>query len=252
MPKTLLAVRGLTKSFGANHVLQGIDLDVHESEVIVIIGPSGSGKTTFLRSLNCLAMADAGTLSLNETMIDVATAKRPAILAYQRQTGMVFQNYALFANHSAKENIAMPLRLTQHASVAEADRIATELLGQVGLAERADHFPSQLSGGQQQRIGIARMLALKPAVMLFDEPTSALDPELVRQTLTLLQKIAKTGATMVLVTHEMQFAYDVADRVVFMEGGRIVEQGTPQAIFDHPQNPRTQAFLARFARRMVG
>ncbi len=251
MGQALMTIQQIKKRYGHNQVLNGVDLDIQDGEVIVIIGPSGSGKTTLLRSLNGLNPADSGQLRIGDVKIDMTTVKPKAMLAYQRQTGMVFQNYALFANKTAKENIMMPLRLTQKLAKQEAEQVAEQLLHEVGLAERGDFYPSQLSGGQQQRIGIARMLALKPKVMLFDEPTSALDPELVQQTLALLQKIANAGATMILVTHEMQFAEQVADRVVFMAGGRVVEQGTPTQIFKHPVNPRTREFLARFTKKAV-
>lgn len=247
-----MQVRNIHKRFGKNEVLKGIDMDVNKGEVVVLLGPSGSGKTTFLRCLNFLEQADQGQVILAGVETDVASAKKKEILQHQRKTAMVFQNYALFLNKTAKDNIMLPLLLTQKKSKAEAEKIALELLEQVGLSDRADFYPSQMSGGQQQRIGIARALALNPEVILFDEPTSALDPELVGQTLSLMRDIAKTGATMVLVTHEMKFAYEVADKVIFMENGNIVEQGTPKEIFEQPKEERTQAFLSRFTSQLAG
>ncbi len=247
-----MQVRNIHKRFGKNEVLKGIDMDVNKGEVVVLLGPSGSGKTTFLRCLNFLEQADQGQVILAGVETDVVSAKKKEILQHQRKTAMVFQNYALFLNKTAKDNIMLPLLLTQKKSKAEAEKIALELLEQVGLSDRADFYPSQMSGGQQQRIGIARALALNPEVILFDEPTSALDPELVGQTLSLMRDIAKTGATMVLVTHEMKFAYEVADKVIFMENGNIVEQGTPKEIFEQPKEERTQAFLSRFTSQLAG
>lgn len=247
-----MQVRNIHKRFGKNEVLKGIDMDVNKGEVVVLLGPSGSGKTTFLRCLNFLEQADQGQVILAGVETDVASAKKKEILQHQRKTAMVFQNYALFLNKTAKDNIMLPLLLTQKKSKEEAEKIALELLERVGLSDRADFYPSQMSGGQQQRIGIARALALNPEVILFDEPTSALDPELVGQTLSLMRDIAKTGATMVLVTHEMKFAYEVADKVIFMENGNIVEQGTPKEIFEQPKEERTQAFLSRFTSQLAG
>ncbi|OTN77485.1 hypothetical protein A5886_002585 [Enterococcus sp. 8G7_MSG3316] len=248
----MMKVTDVHKRFGKQEVLKGIDLDVGKGEVVVLLGPSGSGKTTFLRCLNILERADQGQIQLGETQTLLHKANKKEILAHQRQTAMVFQNYALFQNKTAKENIMMPLIVTKKQNKEEAQRTAEMLLDQVGLTQRQDFYPSQLSGGQQQRIGIARALALNPKVILFDEPTSALDPELVGQTLALLRDIAETGATMVLVTHEMKFAYEVADKVVFMENGHIVEQGTPQQVFEQTKEERTKAFLARFTNQLAG
>ena len=247
----MMEVRNIHKRFGKQEVLKGIDMDVAKGEVVTLLGPSGSGKTTFLRCLNFLERADEGSILLGETETIVNKANPKEILAHQRQTAMVFQNYALFHNKTARENIVMPLLLTKKRTKQEAYDLADALLEQVGLIERKDFYPSQLSGGQQQRIGIARALALNPKVILFDEPTSALDPELVGQTLTLLRDIAETGATMVLVTHEMKFAYEVSDKIVFMENGLVVEQGTPKAVFEQTKEERTKAFLARFTTQMA-
>ena len=216
------------------------------------MGPSGPEKPTFVLCLNFLERAGQGLNQLGESTTTVHKANKKEILTHQRQTAMVFQNDALFQNKTAKENIMMPLIVTKKQSKEAALRTAEALLDQVGLSERQDFYPSQLSGGQQQRIGIARALALNPKVILFDEPTSALDPELVGQTLALLREIAEAGATMVLVTHEMKFAYEVADKVVFMENGHIVEQGTPQQVFEETKEERTKAFLARFTTQLAG
>lgn len=244
----MIEIKNVFKSFKDNHVLKGVDLEVKKGEVVVIVGPSGSGKTTFLRCINFLDQADKGVFSIADRTVDVQKATQDDILNYQRKTAMVFQNYALFTNKTAKENITLPLILTQKKSEEEANQIAIELLENVDLLERQNYYPNQLSGGQQQRIGIARALALQPEVILFDEPTSALDPELVGQILSIIKEIAEKGATMILVTHEMKFAYEVADKVVFMEKGNVVEQGTPDQIFNHPKEKRTEEFLQRFNR----
>ena len=246
----MMKIRGIRKAFGKQQVLNGVDMDVDDGEVVVILGSSGSGKTTFLRCLNFLEQADEGHIDLDDSHIDVKSSSKKDVLDYQRKTAMVFQNYALFNNKTALENIAMPMVATGKADKAEADRRAEELIDKVGLSERKDFYPSQLSGGQQQRIGIARALALDPKVTLFDEPTSALDPELVGQVLGLLRDIANAGATMILVTHEMKFAYEIADKVVFMDKGVVLEQGTPQDIFEHPKHQRTQEFLSRFTSQL--
>ncbi len=244
----MITIRNIRKSFGDNHVLKGINLDVHKGQVVVILGPSGSGKSTFLRCLNFLEKADEGTISIDGHEINVMHAKKADIVRHQRMMSMVFQNYALFENKTAKQNIAMPLVLARGKTKIEADKIAREMLIKVGLEDRSDFYPNQMSGGQQQRVGIARAMALDPEVMLFDEPTSALDPELVGQTLEVIEKIARSGATMILVTHEMQFAYDVADKIVFMDNGNVVETGTPDEVFNHPEKARTKEFLARYMR----
>ncbi|PCS06508.1 hypothetical protein RU87_GL001717 [Lactococcus plantarum] len=241
-----MTAKNVHKRFGANEVLKGVDLTVEPGQVICILGPSGSGKTTFLRCLNFLESADEGELTVDGQTVEFKSVKKKEILSVRRKTAMVFQNYALFANKTAKENIMLPLMLAQKLSKVDAEKRAVEVLDKVSLLNRADFYPSQLSGGQQQRIGIARALAINPDVILFDEPTSALDPELVGQVLALMKDIAKSGVTMVVVTHEMQFAYEVSDKVVFMEGGVVVEQGTPDALFNHPKESRTKAFLSRY------
>lgn len=240
-----IEIRQLKKSFHNHLVLDGLDLDIEEGEVVVLLGPSGSGKTTFLRCLNILERPDSGTIKLDQTQIDGMRLTKTKRVTYQKQTAMVFQHYALFQNKNALENITTPLR-ARGTSKEQAFATANQLLEEVGLAHRAQFYPHALSGGQQQRIGIARALALEPKLMLFDEPTSALDPELVQQVLVVLKKIAQQKQTMVIVTHEMRFAYEVADRIVFMEHGKIVEQGPPKEFFHSPQQERTKAFIAKF------
>lgn len=242
----MIRATNVCKKFGNLEVLKGIDLEVNSGEVVVILGPSGSGKTTFLRCLNFLEKADQGTVEVGTKTVDFKKATKKEMLEIRRNTAMVFQNYALFFNKTAKENIMVPLMLAQSMKKEKAETIALQMLEKVGLLEKQHYYPTQMSGGQQQRVGIARALAINPEVILFDEPTSALDPELVGQTLEVMKKIAEEGSTMVLVTHEMQFAYEVADKVIFMEGGIIVEQGTPTQVFHHPKEERTWKFLSRF------
>lgn len=247
MTGALPAVRiaGLTKRFGERTVLAGIDLDIAPGEQIVIIGPSGTGKSTLLRCLNFLDTPDAGRITLGDLTLDAARATRREILALRRRTAFVFQTYALFANRTARQNITEALTVVKGLSRAEADARADDILARIGLADRGDAYPAALSGGQQQRVGIGRAMALGAELMLVDEPTSALDPEWVGEVLALLRRVAAERQTMLIVTHEMQFAREVADRVLFMDEGRIVEQGPPAAIFEAPQDPRLQAFLRR-------
>ncbi len=241
----MLNIRNLHKQFGHHEVLRGIDLTVNQGDVVVILGPSGSGKTTLLRSINFLESADSGTIELDGEMIEIAKATKQEIRAIRQHTGFVFQNYNLFANKTAEQNITEGLIYGLGLSKSEASVTAQDVLGKVGLREFAHHYPSQLSGGQQQRVGIARAIAAEPKVLLFDEPTSALDPELVGDILAIMKTLAKAGKTMVVVTHEMSFAREVASDVVFMDGGVIVEQGRPEDIFEFPKEERTQQFLAR-------
>ncbi|MFV1601769.1 MULTISPECIES: amino acid ABC transporter ATP-binding protein [unclassified Phaeobacter] len=242
---TAISITGLRKTFGDAVVLDGIDLTIQPGERIVIIGPSGTGKSTLLRCLNFLDAPDAGLIRIGDLEVDAARASKGDILALRRRTGFVFQNYALFANKTAAENIMEALVTVQKQPRDTARARALEILAETGLAEKADAYPASLSGGQQQRVGIGRAMALGAELMLFDEPTSALDPEWVGEVLALMRKVAEERQTMLIVTHEMQFAREIADRVVFMEGGRIVEQGPPAQIFDAPQDPRTRAFLRR-------
>ena len=242
---TAISISGLRKQFGDSVVLDGIDLTIQPGERIVIIGPSGTGKSTLLRCLNFLDAPDAGLIRIGDLAVEAARASKAEILALRRRTAFVFQNYALFANKTAAENIMEALITVQKQPREAARARALEILAETGLADKADAYPASLSGGQQQRVGIGRAMALGAELMLFDEPTSALDPEWVGEVLALMRKVAEERQTMLIVTHEMQFAREIADRVVFMEGGRIVEQGPPAQIFDAPQDPRTKAFLHR-------
>lgn len=235
----MIKVEKLVKTFGENTVLKEIDLEVTPGEVVVIIGPSGSGKSTFLRCLNLLEQPTGGKITFEGNDL---LAKGVKIDQIRQKMGMVFQSFNLFPHKTVLENLTIsPIKVKQQEQAA-AEETAKGLLEQVGLAEKADSYPSSLSGGQQQRVAIARALAMDPDVMLFDEPTSALDPEMVGEVLTVMQALAEKGMTMVVVTHEMGFAKEVADRVIFMADGIIQEQGTPEQIFEHPQNARTQDF----------
>ena len=242
--EVVVSIQGLKKSFGDLHVLKGVDLDVHRGEVVVILGPSGSGKSTLLRCINRLEEPTDGKIFFEDTEV---TAKGVDLNAVRAKLGMVFQSFNLFPHLTAKKNVMLAQQKVLKRNKQEAERIAIEQLTKVGLAERVDYKPSQLSGGQQQRVAIARALAMDPHVMLFDEATSALDPELVRDVLGVMKEMAKNGMTMIVVTHEMGFARDVADRVVFMDGGVIVEQGAPDEVFDHPQSERTKDFLGHIS-----
>lgn len=238
--EVVVRIENLTKSFDELQVLRGVDLDVHRGEVVVILGPSGSGKSTLLRCVNLLETPTSGKIFFEDTEI---TAKDTDINAVRAKLGMVFQSFNLFPHLTAKKNVMLAQRKVLKRPEDEAEKKAIEELTKVGLAERVDYKPSQLSGGQQQRVAIARALAMDPHVMLFDEATSALDPELVRGVLSVMKELAREGMTMIVVTHEMGFARDVADRVIFMDGGVIVEEGTPEEVFDHPKSDRTKDFL---------
>ena len=240
----VVRIEGLRKAFGDNVVLRGIDLEVQRGEVVVILGPSGSGKTTLLRCVNLLETPTEGRIFFEDTEI---TAKKTDINKVRAKVGMVFQNFNLFPHLTAKKNVMLAQQKVLRRAHDEAEKIAVEQLTRVGLADRVDYKPSELSGGQQQRVAIARALAMDPHVMLFDEATSALDPELVRDVLGVMKGLAKGGMTMIVVTHEMGFARDVADRVIFMDGGFIVEQGTPEDVFDHPKSDRTKDFLGHIS-----
>ena len=229
-------------------VLRGVDLTVEKGDVVAILGPSGSGKTTLLRCLNFLETADAGTLTFDGEAFDLARADRATIARLRRKTAFVFQNYNLFRNKTALQNVTEGLIVARKMPKNEANAIGMRMLEKVGLADRADYYPRQLSGGQQQRVAIARALATDPEIIYFDEPTSALDPELTGEVLRVIRSLAEEKMTMVIVTHEMQFARMVADRVVFMDGGCIVEEGTPEQVIDAPQQERTRAFLRRLER----
>ena len=237
----MIEVKNLEKSFGKNHVLRGINETINEGEVVCIIGPSGSGKSTFLRCLNLLEQPTSGEVILDGEKINAPDRDIDKI---REKLGMVFQNFNLFPHMSVLDNITMaPIKVKGQAR-GEAEAEARRLLDVVGLLDKAEAYPSSLSGGQKQRVASARALAMKPEIMLFDEPTSALDPEMVGEVLAVMKQLAEDGMTMVIVTHEMGFAREVADRVLFIDGGVILEQGTPEEIFGNPQNERTQTFLS--------
>ena len=238
----MIDVKHLSKSFGRNLVLDDISEHIYPGEKVVIIGPSGSGKSTFLRCLNLLETPTSGSISFEETEI---TNPKTDIDKIRQQMGMVFQHFNLFPNMTIRRNITLAPVRTKLMSQAEADETAITLLKRVGLEDKADAYPAQRSGGQKQRIAIVRALAMRPKVMLFDEPTSALDPEMVGEVLDVMKELAQEGMTMVVVTHEMGFAREVGSRVLFMDGGHILEQNTPKEFFDHPQHPRTQLFLSK-------
>ena len=242
----MIEVKDVHKSFNDNEVIKGVSLSLNEGEVVTILSPSGSGKTTFLRCLNFLEIADSGSITINDQKVTFGEASVDEVLQLRRKMGMVFQNYALFLNKTAKQNIMEPMILVHGYSKQQAEERAETLLQAIGLPEHGNYYPSQLSGGQKQRIGIARALAVHPTVLLFDEPTAALDPELVGEVLKVMKAVKAAGVAMIVVTHEMQFAYEVSDRVIFMADGVIVEEGSPQQIFEHPKESRTQAFLDRF------
>ena len=244
---TMISVEKLTKSFGKNIVLDNIDLSIQEGEVVTIIGPSGSGKSTLLRCLNLLEKPDNGIIKIAETELDVKHHSKKEELALRNQSAMVFQSYNLFKNKTVLENITLAPLVNQKLNKAEATELGLSLLKQVGLSEQANQYPVTLSGGQQQRIAIARALAVKPKVLLFDEPTSALDPERVNEVLQVIQQLAKQKITMVIVTHEMDFAKHVADRIIFMADGHIVEQGPAKQVIDFPQQEQTKRFVRQFA-----
>ena len=238
--EVVVRIENLTKSFDELEVLRGVNVNVHRGEVVVILGPSGSGKSTLLRCVNLLETPTSGKIFFEDTEI---TDPKVDINQVRSKLGMVFQSFNLFPHLTAKKNVMLAQRKVLKRSEEEAEKKAIEELTKVGLAERVDYKPSQLSGGQQQRVAIARALAMDPHVMLFDEATSALDPELVRGVLSVMKELAREGMTMIVVTHEMGFARDVADREIFMDGGVIVEEGTPEEVFDHPQHNRTKDFL---------
>ncbi|MGE7922973.1 amino acid ABC transporter ATP-binding protein [Viridibacillus arvi] len=241
----MLSIKNVHKSFGNNEILKGVDLSIDKGDVVVILGPSGSGKTTLLRCLNFLEKADQGHATFGEIDVDLHDAKKKDIHAIRQKIAFVFQNYNLFNNKTALENVMEGLIIGRKVPKNEAIEIGKKALSKVGLTDKYDAYPSQLSGGQQQRVGIARAVALNPDIILFDEPTSALDPELVGEVLAVMKNIANEGTTMLVVTHEMSFAKDVANRVIFMDGGVVVEEGNPHEIFVKPKEERTKKFLKR-------
>ena len=239
----MLEARNVRKSFDGREVLKGIDLGVEKGDVIAILGPSGSGKTTFLRCLNFLERADAGELTFDGERFDLAAASRGDIARLRKKTAFVFQNYNLFLNKTVLQNVTLGLTLGAKLKKDAAREIAVEALRRVGMAERLDSYPGQLSGGQQQRVAIARGLAMKPEIIYFDEPTSALDPELIGEVLAVMRSLADEGMTMLVVTHEMDFARNVFNKVMFMEGGVVVESGPSRDFFDQPKEERSRAFI---------
>lgn len=241
----MLEIKNIHKAFGKSEVLKGVDLKIDKGDVVVILGPSGSGKTTLLRSINFLEKADEGHASFGDIDVNLKTASKKQIHEVRQKVAFVFQNYNLFNNKTALENVTLGLITGRKIPKLEADEIGKKALDKVGLSGKYDFYPSQLSGGQQQRVGIARAVALNPEIILFDEPTSALDPELIGEVLTVMKKIANEGTTMLVVTHEMSFAQDVANRVIFMDAGVVVEEGTPKEIFTNPKEERTKQFLKR-------
>ena len=247
----MLQIRNLRKSFGDLQVLKSIDLDVNKGDVVAILGPSGSGKTTMLRCLNFLEKSDGGTMLFDDQRVDLARVTHAEANALRRRTGFVFQSYNLFANKTALQNVTEGLIIARKMPRRRADEIARAALVKVGMDDRADYYPRQLSGGQQQRVAIARAMAADPEIIYFDEPTSALDPELTGEVLAVMRSLAGEGRTMLVVTHEMDFARHAANRVVFMEQGVIVEQNTAEAFFNDPQQPRTQEFLQTYKQRSL-
>ncbi|MBQ7775968.1 MAG: amino acid ABC transporter ATP-binding protein [Lachnospiraceae bacterium] len=241
----MLEIKNIHKAFGKNEVLKGVSLKVERGDVIVILGPSGSGKTTLLRSIDFLEKAEKGEMIFDDIHVDFEHVSQKSITQIRKKTAFVFQNYNLFHNKTALQNVTEGLIVARKIPKDKAEEIGKRALDKVGLSERYDYYPSQLSGGQQQRVGIARAIAVNPDIILFDEPTSALDPELIGEVLGVMKELAKEGTTMIVVTHEMHFAQDVANRVIFMDGGKVVEEGKPEEIFSRPKEERTRQFLRR-------
>lgn len=248
----MLEARGVAKTFGTLEVLKGVDLSVRQGDVVAILGPSGSGKTTLLRCLNFLERADGGSLTFDGERFDLAHMSRKDILRLRRKTAFVFQSYNLFLNKTALENVTEGLITARKLPKADAMAKAERALERVGLLDRKDHYPVQLSGGQQQRVAIARALATDPEIIYFDEPTSALDPELIGEVLSVMRRLAEDGLTMLVVTHEMNFARNVSTKVVFMEDGAVVEEGPSQEFFENPREERVKAFLRNIEHKEEG
>lgn len=249
----MITVKNVKKKFGENEILKGIDVTINAGEVVALIGPSGSGKTTFLRCMNFLEKADEGELEIRGEQTKTyqfATSTKKEIREVHKNMGFVFQNFNLFENKTILENVTIGLTVGRKVPKAEAVKLAREALKKVGMEDKENVYPKTLSGGQQQRVAIARAIVLKPDVLLFDEPTSALDPERVGEVLAVIQKLAEEGITMVIVTHELNFAHDVADQIIFMDGGVIVEQGSPKEVLDNPKKDRTKQFLRNYRREV--
>ncbi len=246
MAAPIIQIRNVHKYFGKTHALDDVSLDVQAGEVLVIIGPSGSGKSTLLRTVNHLETVNSGEIIVDGIYL---THKSTNINAVRAEVGMVFQQFNLFPHLTARQNITLAQRIVRKRSEAEANRVAEELLERVGIPEKAESYPGQLSGGQQQRVAIARALAMDPKIMLFDEPTSALDPEMIKEVLEVMLDLAKSGMTMLCVTHEMGFARAAAQRIIFMDYGKIVEENTPEGLFSNPKHERTQLFLSNILDR---
>ena len=241
----MIKIEKLSKSFGDLHVLSGIDLEIGTGEIVSIIGPSGTGKSTLLRCLNYLERPEEGVITIDDITVDAAKHSEKEIHELRKHSAMIFQNYNLFANKNVLHNVMEPLVSAKRIPKDEAKKIAMKSLQRVGMADLADKYPITLSGGQQQRVAIARSIAIQPNVLLLDEPTSALDPEWVNEVLEVIEDLARENFTMIIVTHEMEFAREVSDRIIFMENGNIVEEGSPEEVLDHPKNPRTSAFLRK-------
>ena len=247
----MITIEHLSKSFSGNKVLDDLSLTIEQGEVVALIGASGAGKSTFLRSLNYLEEPDSGIITIDDFKVDFKTITKEQILALRRKLAMVFQQFNLFERRTALDNVKEGLKVVKKMSDQEATAIAKEELAKVGLSDRENHYPRHLSGGQKQRVALARALAMKPDVLLLDEPTSALDPELVGEVEKSIANAAKQGQTRVLVSHDMNFVYQVADKVLFLENGRILEQGTPEEIFKHPKKERTKEFFANYSKTYV-
>ena len=244
----MISIKNLTKEFSGQKVLDGIDIDIEKGEVVALVGASGAGKSTILRSLNYLEQPDSGTITIDDFKVDFETITKEQILTLRRKLAMVFQQFNLFERRTALDNVKEGLKIVKKLSDEEATKIAKEELAKVGLSNRENHYPRHLSGGQKQRVALARALAMKPDVLLLDEPTSALDPELVGEVEKSIADAAKSGQTMILVSHDMNFVYQVADKVLFLEKGRILEQGTPEQVFNHPKEERTKEFFASYSK----
>ncbi len=247
----MIKITNLTKAFSGQKVLDDLNVDIQKGEVLALVGASGAGKSTFLRSLNYLEKADYGSISIDEFKVDFQTISKEDVLALRRKLAMVFQQFNLFERRTALENVKEGLKVVKKISDAEATKIAKEELAKVGLSDRENHYPKHLSGGQKQRVALARALAMKPDVLLLDEPTSALDPELVGEVEKSIADAAKAGQTMILVSHDMNFVYQVADKVLFLDKGQILEAGSPEEVFKHPKEARTKEFFANYSKTYI-